>query len=195
MQVKKDEIRALILRYALDEFEKNGFAGTQMRTIALQSQTSIGNIYRYFTNKDDLFDAVVQPVYIKISALIFDLYKNDPTSHAHISLVAHRVSQGIMEVYKKHGRELFVLIDKNKGSRYENFMKTVIKMVDERLKQEISFNDDPSQVLSFVISSGFVEGLFIVLRKYQDTAVAQKIIKQMILFYFDKIQERLELEG
>lgn len=193
MQVKKNEIRALILRYALDEFEKNGFAGTQMRTIARQSQTSIGNIYRYFTNKDDLFDAVVQPVYIKISALIFDLYKNDPTSHANISLVAHRVSQGIMEVYKKHGRELFVLIDKNKGSRYENFMKTVIKMVDERLKQEMSFNDDPSQVLSFVISSGFVEGLFIVLRKYQDTAVAQKIIKQMILFYFDNIQERLEL--
>jgi AcrR family transcriptional regulator len=193
MQVKKDEIRALIIRHALDEFELNGYSGTQMRTIANKAQTSIGNIYRYFTNKDDLFDAIVQPVYMKVSALIFDLYKNDPVSLANISLITQRVSHGIMQVYAKHGRELMVLVDKNKGSRYENFIKTLVNMVNERLKQEIPLSDDPSQILTFIISSGFVEGLFIVLRKYKDPIIAQKIIQRMILFYFNDIHKRLEL--
>ncbi len=193
MQVKKVEIRELILRHALDEFEKNSYANATIRHIAERSKISIGNIYRYFENKDELFQAIIQPVYSKLSALIFDLYRKDAMEPiANISTIASQVSKGIMEVYGQYGRELMILVDKNTGSRYENFMQTLIRMVNERLKQEMPLGDDPTQVLSYIVSSGFVEGLFTVLRKYENSKMAQDIIQRMILFYFDDIQFRLD---
>jgi AcrR family transcriptional regulator len=191
LQVKKTEIQALIMQHAIDEFEKNGYSNATIRNIADRSGVSIGNIYRYFTNKKDLLRAVIQPVYDRLSSLVFDLYRNETDSVNDISVIAYQVSHGIMQIYKQHGRELMILIDKNTGSPYENFVNTLINMVNERLKQELVFTNDQAQIVSFIASSGFVNGLFIILRQYKDIESAQETIRQTILLFFGDIHQRL----
>ena len=62
MQVLKEDIRGRILTIARQQFEKKGYSKTSMREIAELSSVGVGNIYNYFTSKDELFREVVRPV-------------------------------------------------------------------------------------------------------------------------------------
>ena len=60
MQVLKEDIRGRILTIARQQFEKKGYSKTSMREIAELSSVGVGNIYNYFTSKDELFREVVR---------------------------------------------------------------------------------------------------------------------------------------
>lgn len=62
MQVLKEDIRSRILTVAKQQFERKGYVKTSMREIAGLVGVGVGNIYNYFTNKDELFREVVRPV-------------------------------------------------------------------------------------------------------------------------------------
>ncbi len=60
MQVIKEEIRRDIVGAAKREFLKRGYQNASMRVIAKRANTSIGNLYHYFPNKEAILDEVVQ---------------------------------------------------------------------------------------------------------------------------------------
>jgi AcrR family transcriptional regulator len=66
----RSNIRSRIVHAAREQFLRSGVEGAALRTIARQAHTSIGMVYYYFPNKDDLFFEVVEEVYI---ALLSDL--------------------------------------------------------------------------------------------------------------------------
>jgi len=66
----RSNIRSRIVHAAREQFLRSGVEGTALRTIARHAHTSIGMVYYYFPNKDDLFFEVVEEVYI---ALLSDL--------------------------------------------------------------------------------------------------------------------------
>lgn len=70
MQVLKEDIRGRILTIARQQFEKKGYSKTSMREIAELSSVGVGNIYNYFTNKDELFREVVRPVLCALEAML-----------------------------------------------------------------------------------------------------------------------------
>ena len=47
---------------ARQQFERKGYSKTSMRDIAELAGVGVGNIYNYFTNKDELFREVVRLV-------------------------------------------------------------------------------------------------------------------------------------
>ena len=70
MQVLKDDIRGRILTVARQRFERKGYSKTSMREIAELAGVGVGNIYNYFTNKDELFHEVVSPVLYALEAML-----------------------------------------------------------------------------------------------------------------------------
>lgn len=70
MQVLKEDIRGRILTVARHRFEQKGYSKTSMREIAELAEISVGNIYNYFTNKDELFCEVVRPVLCALEAML-----------------------------------------------------------------------------------------------------------------------------
>ncbi len=66
----KEEIRQEILLAAENEFYKRGYRDASMRTIARKANTTLGNIYNYFENKEALLDAVIGDIPEKINAMI-----------------------------------------------------------------------------------------------------------------------------
>ena len=70
MQVLKKDIRGRILAVARRRFKQKGYAKTSMREIAEEAGIGVGNIYNYFTNKDELFHEVVRPVLCALEAML-----------------------------------------------------------------------------------------------------------------------------
>src|SRR5687767_11995940 len=59
VQVPKTLVREGFVRAAAAAFAELGFAATTMAAVAARADSSVGNLYKYFANKHELFDAVV----------------------------------------------------------------------------------------------------------------------------------------
>ena len=70
MQVLKEDIRGRILAVAKLQFGQKGYSKTSMREIAELAGVGVGNIYNYFTGKDELFGEVVRPVMHALEAML-----------------------------------------------------------------------------------------------------------------------------
>ena len=60
-QQKKAHVREAILAAARRQFAEHGLAGASLAAIAADAGTSVGNLYKYFADKDALFAAAVPP--------------------------------------------------------------------------------------------------------------------------------------
>jgi AcrR family transcriptional regulator len=58
-QYKKDRIKERIDAAALQVFAQEGFQAAKINDISAQAGVSVGNIYRYYKNKDEIFYGVV----------------------------------------------------------------------------------------------------------------------------------------
>jgi len=58
-QRPKEPMRRAIIDAAAREFADVGFDGAALTTIAARARTSIGNLYKYFSSKNELFSAAI----------------------------------------------------------------------------------------------------------------------------------------
>jgi len=192
MQYQKEEVRARILQSALAEFEKYGFSGANMRRIAKGARVATGNLYRYFKSKDVIFDEIVKAGYMNISALMDEAAKLEEYGRGDVKLLARYITAGIMKIYAGYGRELLIVADKSAGSKHEDFLRVLCEMVFERIKREMSFDiKDTDDMLIRILSTGFVEGIFMILRGVKDPERLAELINRTLVLYFDDIENRL----
>ena len=69
MQTKKDEIRKTILEAAQKEFLIHGYEGASMRTIAKKANTTLGNIYHYYENKEAILEELMREPVEKVKKI------------------------------------------------------------------------------------------------------------------------------
>ena len=69
-QFLKPETREKIMESATGEFLERGYEDSSMRRIRDKSGMTVGNLYRYFANKDELLKLVTAPAYNAIDALV-----------------------------------------------------------------------------------------------------------------------------
>ena len=70
MQVKKEELKNDIIEAAKNEFLNKGYEGASMRQIADKAHTTLGNLYNYFTNKEELLGVVLSPSIKSLNKLV-----------------------------------------------------------------------------------------------------------------------------
>jgi AcrR family transcriptional regulator len=63
MQGVKDDVRNSIHQAVLIEFHEKGCKDASIRSIAEKGGMTVGNLYRYFTSKEELFYSVISPAY------------------------------------------------------------------------------------------------------------------------------------
>ncbi|HPW53765.1 MAG TPA: TetR/AcrR family transcriptional regulator [Erysipelotrichaceae bacterium] len=69
-QVLKEEVRDKILTAAKAEFFKKGYKDASMRAIARKSKMTVGNLYRYFSGKEELIIQIVSPPMMLLDSLL-----------------------------------------------------------------------------------------------------------------------------
>ncbi|MDA3812374.1 MAG: TetR/AcrR family transcriptional regulator [Spirochaetaceae bacterium] len=70
MQVKKDKVRKSILREAGKLFIENGYENMSMRDLSKNIGMSLGNAYRYFPSKEDIFNEVINGIELNTDSAI-----------------------------------------------------------------------------------------------------------------------------
>ena len=69
-QILKDHVKTQIVESAIKDIFENGLIGSSMRKIASNANMTVGNLYRYFKNKDELINFIISPVLNRISKII-----------------------------------------------------------------------------------------------------------------------------
>lgn len=128
MQYAKDEIRQRIIDAARDEFLENGFEKASIRTITSKAKTAKSNLYNYFKDKDDLFNAVLEPTTTEIrTGLELAKRYNLPKEAKDYTLSSQQyVISVISEFIKQHTADVRLLLFKAQGSSLENFRNEVL---------------------------------------------------------------------
>ena len=123
MQIKKPEVQERIIDAAKSEFFTHGFKNTSMRAIAAKAEVSLSNIYNYFKDKNDIFEAVLAPLlqYLRfLSAehnkpenISLNIFRSEEYKTEYIEMYTHLIAN--------FRNELLLLLFHAYGSKYENF--------------------------------------------------------------------------
>lgn len=158
MQKLKNDIRRELLKSAEELFLRKGFQKTSMREIAETAQVGLGNIYNYFSGKDDLFCSIVYPVTHAFERML-------EKHHGHYGA---DVMEILSEVYLREAvdeyivlirryRELMILLlFRAQGSSLANFRESFTDRSTELVKEWFSEMKYRYPVLNVTVSDFFI---------------------------------------
>ncbi len=69
-QKLKDTLRQQIIISSIALMKAKGISNVDMRSIAKDTGMTVGNLYRYFKNKEDLISTIIQPMIEEIETII-----------------------------------------------------------------------------------------------------------------------------
>ncbi len=198
MQVQKQEVKDRIYEVALVEFRENGYLNSSMRSIAKAAGMTVGNLYRYFKNKDDLFYAVINPVYKRVTKLITDHGHPHPNTETDKFILF--LTDSIISIFSEYRYELLILIDGTKGTIYEDVKFKITEMIKNHKRNFVdspsnsgNFYNLPDNYINFtmeLISSTFIEGLIKILKSYTKEEDLRYLITILTKFCFNDLQKR-----
>ena len=199
MQYLKDEVRSNIVEEALKEFRQLGYKGTSIRSIAKNSNTSVGNIYKYFRSKEDLYENLIGSVYHRLMDYIkqFDLVELDDKA----DYIFYELMEKIMEIFNESSTEIAILLNKNDGSRYENckstFIDFVTRIVGEKMKYELALEGKrlKDNFVIYLTSYSLVESISIILEQREDGSEVRRLIINIIDIFYTDIKNKLDCEN
>ena len=137
-QILKDHVKTQIVESAIKDIFENGLIGSSMRKIASNANMTVGNLYRYFKNKDELINFIISPVLNRISKIIqkytnkvIDL--NDETidlSNISIEDITHildDLSIELVNIYYDTPKPFMILMMNDKVN--QNILKWFTKLI------------------------------------------------------------------
>lgn len=186
MQVLKEEVKQSIKDAAVKCFKEVGYEKASMRQIASEAGLSAGNMYRYFPNKEALFDYCVLPAVQFFQEGMEQKSRGVPRPFENVNLLKEiEVIAAIIEARMIDRDALFLLLVRNQGSKYENTKQKFIEFVaiqsQEFVKRE--FGEEPpyehNPLYQKAAATAFVEGFLILLEEAPDD---QTFIRNIIQY-------------
>lgn len=163
-QYKKEDVRKKILENAKAEFLELGYKNASVASIARKSQIGVGNVYRYFKNKEAILDAIVTPVVERIKkTLIADTDHNDVNNHENILNIISEIMKEINDLSINYKEEIIIVLQGCETTKYFSIKEEIIcslsfeikKFIEKRLEDKISkINIE----LAMPISVALIEG-------------------------------------
>lgn len=169
MRVLNEKLREKILDESLNLFYEVGYKDTTMRLIASKSGITVGNVYRYFKNKESLFTIIMDPIKNKIISFMKNLYEGDYESF--YTCLNDEVTLFFMELYTTYYKEVYTLIFNTKDSPLENTLKEITDLLSNYLlkeSKESSSLDTLDIFMANLISKTFIEGLILIFKEFNE---------------------------
>ncbi len=200
-QILKEYVRQDILDAAKQQFLTHGIYGASMRDIAKDAQVTVGNVYRYFKNKEALADAIINPTLELFNQTIFDDVaeavdlpkENTKERMAYFNQKIHSLSDGFLDVFQTHQSECLILL------KHPRFYNQMVDWVNELIlmivnlwvfeKQSIQHVKELCEMLSEAIMSGLARGLLRTCKPYYDQPEVLHAIINMYLHLFTMMIE------
>lgn len=199
MQYLKDEVRNSIAEEALKEFKKLGYNGACIRSIAKNANTSVGNLYKYFISKEDLYENLIGSVYHNLMDYINrfnQVQLDDKAGDIFLELV-----DKVTEIFQENSTEIAVLLNNSTGSRYENckniFIDFITRIVTEAMKYKLFLkgNKLKDNFIIYLTSYSLVESISIIVKEKEDGLEVRRLILNIIDILYTDMENKLDSEG
>ncbi len=170
-QTLKEDVKERILDSAKEEFLEKGYSDSSMRSIAAKAKMTVGNLYRYFKNKEDINRIIVGPTLSQINDLVVRLSSNkvnlessEISFHAEkseLKQMLDELAEEMVNIYMHHKTEFNILMMHSKLNGditdwFTNLIRQVI-LNAYHLKESNHRLDIMSRCYAVSIFSGFRE--------------------------------------
>ena len=198
-QVLKDEQREKIVESAKQEFLEHGFENSSMRRIALRSRMTVGNLYRYFRNKEELNRFIVDPAFTAINAMVkeltgnkVDMSSDDFQLNASVDELRQMVSElsgGLVDIYLRHKSEVNILMlnsSLNKG--ITDWFTRVISTLIIR----VHHLEDKKEIVD-IVSHGYAVAVFDGIKDiFRNASISDEQLKTVVRIYLNSYLRMLD---
>lgn len=190
MQRKKEDVKLKIRVNARKLFFETGYKDVSMRDVAEKSEMTVGNIYRYYENKEILFDEIVKSCYdkviklIKVSDLVQKFVQNKVViSQKGIyknSKFKKFLLETIIKIISDNSAELYILLNNSQTSKYDNFPEQIMSIIQETIIKMVSVDEETAEIYSYMT----ISTLSYILKKYVDD---KKNLAARMEIFFNKL--------
>ncbi|OQA77366.1 MAG: DNA-binding transcriptional repressor AcrR [Tenericutes bacterium ADurb.Bin239] len=186
MQQLKPELNTLIQKEALELFYNNGYQATLMRDLADAVGMSVGNTYRYYKSKHDLFYSLVEPVYEKVKALLEATHEDDPRTHLN-ELYLTTILTRFTTICTKYHKEAVIFLEYYLAQDQEPVMSDIKKLIFSSFDAHFpGMKEGAKELVYHFIATGTV---FILRKSPPEDLVTN--LKALYIFLFKDINERV----
>lgn len=191
MQTLKDDVRERIVDSAKAEFHEKGIDKASMRDIAAGSNMTVGNLYRYFRNKEELNSFIVGETLSEINRLVMEKSSNTVSINDRDMDINLTVSQyadvlddladELVDIYKKHKVEFNILMMHSKlNDSITDWFADLIKHI---IKSNYGLDEYDRQI--GVLSHGYAVSVFAGIKDiFRHADVETDSLKNMIKIFF-----------
>ena len=140
MPKDKTQSHELIMKIAKEEFLSRGYEKTSMREVAGRAGLTGGALYKHFSCKEEMFSAIVEPVYSQLVRLYkkqTDIAKKLLLSEG-IDSFEHSSTGSAMQTLKfvyRHFGEFKMMFQAPKGSRYADIRERMVRLETESSRE------------------------------------------------------------
>lgn len=140
-QVKKGGVQQAILKAAKAVFLEKGFEGATLRGIAKRAGVTLSNLYTYYSDKDALFAAVLQPELDDLRSLFVHREIRLPESGELFQSLEsrHDYIRRALAYVDKHRRELDLLLNRSAGSSLKPVPEVFVRGYEEMWNRYFAF--------------------------------------------------------
>lgn len=187
--------RENILSCAKAEFLEKGFNNASLRNIVKSAGVTTGAFYGYFSNKEALFAAIVEPH----AAAVMGMFMQTQTDFAdlpeeeqpeHMSVESSICVDKIMDYMYEHFEEFKLIICCSDGTAYEHFVHNMVEVEVEYTYKFIEVlrrlgNNIPQidRQLCHILASGMFSGIFETIAHDMPKEQAKSYVKSLREFY------------
>lgn len=184
-----------IQQAALAEFLDKGFLGASLRQIVKNAGVTTGAFYGYFSSKEALFNAIVEPH----AAALMGRFMEAQTTFAelpekeqpeHMGLESGKCVDWMVDYICAHREPVKLLLCCAEGTSYEHFVHNMVEVEVEytqrymevlrRLGRDIPVLD---KSLCHIIASGMFNGIFEIVVHDMPRDQAMRDVDQLRAFY------------
>lgn len=195
MEEKTNTTLESIEQAAMQEFLEKGFQGASLRQIVKNAGVTTGAFYGYFSSKEALFNALVEPH----AAALMGRFMEAQTSFAELpeeEQVSHMGDESgnyvrwMVDYICQHRDPVKLLLTRSEGTSYERFVHNMVEVEVEYTLRYIEVlrhlgKDVPelSNSICHIIASGMFNGLFEIAIHDMPKEQALQYVEQFRTFY------------
>ena len=195
MEEKMSATLESIQRAAMQEFLDKGFQGASLRQIVKNAGVTTGAFYGYFSSKEALFNALVEPH----AAALMGKFMEAQTSFAelpeeqqpsHMGVESGTYLDWMVDYICQHREPVKLLLTRSEGTSYEHFVHNMVEAEVEYTLQYMEVlrrlgKDIPEldKSLCHIIASGMMSGIFEIVIHDMPREQAVRDVDQLCDFY------------
>lgn len=135
-QRPKQEVREAIQRAAAEAFAESGFERAALTDVVERAGTSIGNFYKYFASKEELFDDFLPRGFTaeltrRIRAQVEALRASPDVTVLEEGHPYRRASEELLAFTIAHRERVVLLLLRAQGTKHERFASEVVRLLVE----------------------------------------------------------------